>query len=73
MNGNRRLVQTEESQFSRDTSTMALINTDAAAFAQYKAQRSKTMQVKELTEEVNTLKNDIEEIKQMLIQLTRKQ
>jgi len=52
---------------------MALINTDAAAFAQYKAQRSKTMQVKELTEEVNTLKNDIEEIKQMLIQLTRKQ
>lgn len=67
----RTLVQTEESSFARDTSTMALINTDVAAFAQYKAQRQRSSQVNDLYAEVSELKQDIEAIKQMLIQLTR--
>lgn len=73
MKAQRQLIQTEESAFARDTSSMALINTDAAAFAHYKAQREKAMQVRDLCQEVDALKDDIKEIKQMLIQLTRKQ
>lgn len=73
MDNKRTLIQTDESAFARDVSTMALINTDVAAFAQYKSQRQRSVQVRELSAEVTTLKNDIEEIKQMLIQLTRKQ
>ena len=67
----RRLVQTEKREFARDTSSMALINTDAAAFAQYKAARARGSAVEELSAEVQMVKNDMQEIKNMLTQLTR--
>lgn len=67
----RELVQTDENAFARDTSTMALINTDRAAFMAYKAARQRGSAVEELSAEVQMVKNDMQEIKQILTQLTR--
>jgi|TARA_B110000858_G_C17783605_1_gene466028 hypothetical protein len=67
----RTLVQTEKNAYARDTSTMAIINTDRQAFAQYKAARKKGSAVEELSAEVQLVKNDMQEIKNMLTQLTR--
>ena len=67
----RSLVQTEKNAYARDTSTMAIINTDRQAFALYKAARKKGSAVEELSAEVQLVKNDMQEIKNMLTQLTR--
>ena len=64
------LVQTEDSKYYRDTSSLGVINNDKAAFMQYKAQRAKGNQVQELSAEVMNLKQDMIEIKGMLISLT---
>ena len=64
------LVQTEDSKYYRDTSSLGIINNDKAAFMQYKAQRAKGNQVQELSAEVMNLKQDMIEIKGMLISLT---
>jgi len=65
------LVQTEKNAYARDTSTIAIINTDKRAFEQYKAARKKGSAVEQLSAEVQLVKNDMQEIKNMLTQLTR--
>ena len=67
----RTLVQTQKETFARDTSTMAIINTDTAAFLAYKAARKRGSAVELLSAEVQMVKNDMQEIKQILTQLTR--
>lgn len=67
----RKLVQTEKKEFARDVVSMAIINTDRQAFAQYKAARQKGSAVEELSAEVQLVKKDMQEIKNMLTQLTR--
>ena len=64
------LVQTEDHKYYRDTSSLGIINNDKAAYMQYKAQRTKGNQVQELSAEVMNLKQDMIEIKGMLISLT---
>ena len=64
------LIQTEDHKYYRDTSSLGIINNDKAAFMQYKAQRAKGNQVQELSTEVMNLKQDMIEIKGMLITLT---
>ena len=64
------LIQTEDRKYYRDTSSLGIINNDKAAFMQYKAQRAKGNQVQELSTEVMNLKQDMIEIKGMLITLT---
>lgn len=72
MNTNTRsLIQTDSPQFGRDSSTMALINTDESAYYQYKAQRVKSQTVAQLSDDVTTLKRDMEQIKLMLTYLTK--
>ena len=64
------LVQSVDSKFYRETSSLGIINNDKAAFMQYKAQRAKGNQVQELSADVMNLKQDMLEIKSMLITLT---
>ena len=64
------LIETEKKGLYREQSSMGLINNDKAAYAQYKAQRAKSNQVSELSAEVVNLKQDMIEIKSMLITLT---
>jgi hypothetical protein len=63
------IVKTEDANYGRDTATNAVINTNASAYQLYKQQRSQLTTVHTLQKEVNSLKTDIGEIKQLLGQL----
>ena len=67
----KKLVQTEDSRFLRDTSSLGLINNDRAAYAQYKMQRQRGNQVETLSAEVSSLKQDMIEIKTMLVSMMK--
>jgi len=64
------LIETEKAGYYRDQSSMALINNDKAAYAQYKLKRERGKQVQTLSTEVASLKQDMVEIKTMLMTLT---
>jgi len=64
------LVETDDQRFLRDTSSLGLINNDRAAYAQYKMQRQRGTKVETLSAEVSSLKQDMIEIKTMLMTLT---
>ena len=64
------LVETEDRDLLRDVSSMGLINNDRAAYAQYKLKRQNGNKVQELSAEVSSLKQDMVEIKTMLVTLT---
>jgi hypothetical protein len=59
----------------RDTSSNAIINTNMAEYEQYMARRKAKLEEKQLiakqAEEINNLKSDISEIKQMLQMLIK--
>jgi hypothetical protein len=60
----------------RDMSSGAILNTNRADYENYLSRKQQTKQAKQEmakhAEEINNLKNDISEIKQMLILLTNK-
>ena len=64
------LVETEDKNYLRDVSSMGLINNDRGAYAQYKLKRQSGNKVQELSAEVSSLKQDMVEIKTMLVTLT---
>ena len=64
------LVETEDKNFLREVSSMGLINNDRDAYAQYKLKRQSGNKVQELSAEVSSLKQDMVEIKTMLVTLT---
>jgi len=64
------LIETEDQRFLRDPSNMALINNDAAAYAQYKAKRNEKNKAATSCNEIDSLKQDMGEIKQMLRSLS---
>ena len=64
------LIETEKAGLYREQSSMGLINNDKAAYARYKAQRAKANNVQALGDDVANLKQDMLEIKSMLITLT---
>lgn len=64
------LIETEKAGLYRDQSSMALINNDKAAYAQYKLKRERGKQVHTLSTEVASLKQDMVDIKIMLMTLT---
>lgn len=65
------IVQTTDANFARDVETHAVINTNTTAYMLYKQQRDKSRTVDQLAAEVNELKSDISEIKQLLGQLIK--
>ena len=66
MSNKKVLIETEDQRFLRDPSNMALINNDKAAYSQYKEQRKKSKRVDSLCNELDSLKSDMSEIKDML-------
>jgi hypothetical protein len=63
-----RLVKIDN-QFARDTSTMAIINTDSSYYDTIVANRQQSSTIKEVQLQVESLKNDFNEIKHMLLQI----
>lgn len=67
------LVKTEDTDFCRDDSSNALINTNAYAFKLYKQQRDSSLNASKNEEKIKSLENEIEELKQMVKILVEKQ
>lgn len=60
------MKKTEREGFLRDDNNHALINTNVSAYKQYINQRESQNKVRSLESEVDSLKDDISDIKQML-------
>ena len=58
--------------FVKDSNNKAILNVDKGALSAYKKQRAIISSAKNLSEEVDSLKNDVKEIKDLLTQLINK-
>ena len=58
--------------FVKDSNNKAVLNVDKGALNAYKKQRTIISSAKNLSEEVDSLKNDVKEIKDLLTQLINK-
>ena len=64
-------VATTDKHLIRDTNSGAVINTDRAAFNMYKAKREHDKKANDIANDVANLKQDMNEIKQMLHSIIR--
>ena len=58
--------------FQRDKQTSALLNTDDNAIRSYKAKKQQMQKIKDMEQDVISIKNEISEIKYMLHQILTK-
>ena len=65
-----------EHKFVRDILSKAVLNTDINSLEQYKMTRDKRLQEQEVLQncvtDINTLKDDIQEIKNLLLKMSEK-
>ena len=59
--------------YSRDKNSTALINTDLVGLGAYKKRKEQTMKVESISQDINTLKAELEDIKTLLRQLINKE
>ena len=59
--------------FIRDRKTAAVLNTDRDSLLIYKKERERILRADSIVEDVNSLKKEFSEIKDLLIQLINKQ
>ena len=69
-------VNVRDSKYVRDTNSMALINNDSSAREDYlmksKILKSQKEEINNIRIEVSSIKNDMDEIKKLLVQLLGK-
>lgn len=63
------LIRTEDARYVRDTTSMALLNTDQAALQQHRAARQKAQQQDVLVEDVRELKQQLQHLTELVHQL----
>ena len=69
----RRYVKTDAENFIRDRKNAAVLNTDLDSLVAYKKERERILRADSIVEDVNSLKKEFSEIKDLLIQLVNKQ
>lgn len=73
---NNMFVNVKDSKYVRDTNSMALINNDSSAREDYlmksKILKSQKEEINNIRIEVSSIKNDMDEIKKLLVQLLGK-
>ena len=67
-----KFLETKENKIFRDVKSMALVNTDMASLNKYKEEKRRQNQMKNVIDDVENLKNDITDIKQLLQRLVEK-
>ena len=71
-----RIVPVKDSTFVRDTNSMALINKDENGFKDYLKKRnimaSQKEEINNMKADIASVKNDVQEIKQLIFQLLDK-
>lgn len=55
-----------ENSFVKNTKNLALINQDIAGLKEYKAKKDASAKMMQLSDEINTMKSEISEIKSLL-------
>lgn len=60
------IVKTEDSDFNRDQSNFALINSNVEAYNLYRRHRAQSLENTNLQRQIDTLKTDMTDIKSML-------
>lgn len=60
------IIKTEKDDFSRDARNHALINMNTNAYKQYRINRESQKKVVTIESEVDSLKKDVQDIKEML-------
>lgn len=65
------VIKTEKEDFLRDHINSALINTNVSAYKQYVQQRESQKKVVGIEQEVDALKRDVSDIKDMLMILIK--
>lgn len=63
------MIQTEEKDYSRDPSSRALINTNIRALQEYRLKREQANKIEKIENDLNSLRNMMVELKEMLIEL----
>lgn len=56
----------EDNKIRRDTSSLAIINTDTDGLTAYKSRRNSKDKMKELETDINSVKQELTDIKNML-------
>jgi len=68
-----RYVKTDAENFIRDRKTAAVLNTDRDLLLIYKKERERILRADSIVKDVDSLKKEFSEIKDLLIQLVNKQ
>ena len=68
-----RYVKTDAENFIRDRRTAAVLYTDRDSLLIYKKERERILRADSIVEDVNSLKKEFSEIKDLLLQLVNKQ
>lgn len=66
------MIKTEDDNFERDGSNKALINTNIDAYTLYKQRRQQQNDTIHLQNQINNMKDDISEVKKMLMILIQR-
>jgi len=62
-----------EHKFIRDATSNAIINTDIDGLRRYKTRKAESRKILDLKDEVDSIKNEMSEIKNLLIKLVENQ
>jgi len=72
MNEKPEIVKVEGNEsLVRDTRTNAVLNTDLSALDKYRRHRDAQRELREKVQEIDTIKQDIAEIKELLLKLAK--
>lgn len=66
------IIQTEDKSLYRDTKSMTLLSKDVHAKHKYKEEKARQARMNRVIDDVENLKNDITDIKQLLQRLVEK-
>ena len=64
-------VETEKKALARDTYSNAIVNTDREAYQRHKVERAQKQKMMSAVDEINSLKKDMSELKDMVAGLTQ--
>jgi hypothetical protein len=66
------IVNTDNKNFSKDLSTGALINNNKSALEAYRKEKEKSNRVLNLETEIYSMKKELENIRELLIQIANR-
>lgn len=64
------MIKTDDPNYVRDQRSTALLNTDVQGAERYKAERDRHIEMMRMQERMQTVENNVQDIRNMLLQLT---